>query len=712
MKTRISAFISGFFLILGLSGCGGGIDRPAPVLSSSLKQSVCAGWTSSKPDSYNRVIWLGNEFLVAGGTGTVLTSPDGLSWTSRISGTTAGLVGIDGSGNNVVAVGGPGNLITSFDRGATWSSNKNVNTSSPLYGVTWSGSFSRFIVVGGGGTVLGSSDMMTWTVTSVAQISQRNLYGVTWAGSGTWPGSGTAVAVGDQGTILTSPDGLSWSLQTFNTTKALNRVIWANSQFVAVGDGGTVLTSPDGATWTSRASNTALSLSGVASSGNLLVAVGDSGTILTSSTGGASWATLTSPTANPLFGVTWAGSQTGFVAVGGPGTILTSPDGLIWTIQAAAVGTSLNADSSSGALSVTVGDGGVIQTSLDGKVWSARTSGTIGPLFGVTWSPSQSQFVAVGGNGFITTSTDGFSWSPNQVSATTSALHRVLWTGSQYIAVGGGGTVLTSLDGASWISHNSNVAYPLYGVTWSGSNSLFVATGSGAVLTSPDGAFWTSVSAAPNVSINGAAWGPQFVIVGEFGNILTSTYGVTWTRQISHTSNTLHDVLWSGTQFVASGDNGTILTSPDGVTWLPQPSGTSNALLGLTWTGSQYVAVGGNGTILNSCAAGANSGTPSLSGLPPAPTGVSAVPSNTPGTISLFWQDVPAATSYNVYAGITSSLTPTFGVQFEVAVALPPYDVVNLPQGTQYYFIVTAVNSVGEGPPSAIVSATSPGPPP
>ncbi|TMH41738.1 MAG: hypothetical protein E6H56_06985 [Betaproteobacteria bacterium] len=57
------------------------------------------------------------------------------------------------------------------------------------------------------------------------------------------------------------------------------------TEFVAVGgasNSGTILTSPDGVTWTQRASGTVNTLSGVAWSGTKLVAVGNTGTALTS----------------------------------------------------------------------------------------------------------------------------------------------------------------------------------------------------------------------------------------------------------------------------------------------------------------------------------------------------------------------------------------------------------------------------------------------
>jgi hypothetical protein len=87
-------------------------------------------------------------------------------------------------------------------------------------------------------------------------------------------GNGTFVAVGDCGTIITSPDGATWTNRSFPTDKFLYGVCYGNGVFVAVGEAGTVLTSPGGATWTSRTSGTSQSLNGVCYGNGTFVAVG------------------------------------------------------------------------------------------------------------------------------------------------------------------------------------------------------------------------------------------------------------------------------------------------------------------------------------------------------------------------------------------------------------------------------------------------------
>lgn len=88
---------------------------------------------------------------------------------------------------------------------------------------------------------------------------------------------------------------------------------------------------------------------------------------------------------------------------------------------------------------------------------------------------------------------------------------------------------------------------------------------------------------------------------------------------------------------------------------------------------------------------------------PAAPTGVTATGGANQATIS--WPAVSGAASYNVYWSTTSGVTKTSGTK--VAGVTSPYVKTGLSAGTTYYFIVTAVNSVGESAASAQATATT-----
>ena len=60
------------------------------------------------------------------------------------------------------------------------------------------------------------------------------------------------VAVGAHGTVLTSPDGITWTTRSTGSAHYLYDVAWTGSQLVAVGAGSSVFTSPDAITWKRR----------------------------------------------------------------------------------------------------------------------------------------------------------------------------------------------------------------------------------------------------------------------------------------------------------------------------------------------------------------------------------------------------------------------------------------------------------------------------
>jgi hypothetical protein len=70
-----------------------------------------------------------------------------------------------------------------------------------------------------------------------ASGTRDHLRGITY-------GNGLFVAVGSDGTILTSPDGINWMARTSGTSNGLIGVAYGNGLFVAVGEDGAILTSP------------------------------------------------------------------------------------------------------------------------------------------------------------------------------------------------------------------------------------------------------------------------------------------------------------------------------------------------------------------------------------------------------------------------------------------------------------------------------------
>ncbi len=128
---------------------------------------------------------------------------------------------------------------------------------------------------------------------------------------------------------------------------------------------------------------------------------------------------------------------------------------------------------------------------------------------------------------------------------------------------------------------------------------------------------------------------------------------------------------------------------------------------GLTAATSYYYVV----TAVNSAgesaasaqASAATASTTPIPTVPAAPTGVIA----TGGTnqVTLKWDTVSTATSYNLYYATTSGVTKATGTK--ISSATSPAVQTGLTDSTAYYYIVTAVNSAGEGAASVQVAATT-----
>lgn len=281
-------------------------------------------------------------------------------------------------------------------------------------------------------------------------------------------GNGTFVAVGDNGTILTSVEGITWTTRTSDTANHLYGVAYGNGTFVAVGAGGIIRTSRDGATWTSRISGIDSNLRGVAYGGitfmEKFVVVGDDTSKVLTSSNGTTWTPRTLDTLgygysySAFYAATYGAGKFVILGTGGflgafpgvNGLIQTSVDGVNWTLRHLPIYG--NPGFSHAALrGVAYGDGifvaissfeGKIFTSADGINWSSRTlPSAVDTLNGVTYG--NGIFLAVCENGKIFSSANGITWS-SRVSGTTQSLRGVTYGNGTFVAVGYEGTIIQS----------------------------------------------------------------------------------------------------------------------------------------------------------------------------------------------------------------------------------------------------------------------------
>jgi hypothetical protein len=296
---------------------------------------------------------------------------------------------------------------------------------------------------------------------SGVSLGPQNLNGVAYN-----PTLNRIVAVGNSATLFagdfnytsTIPPGVTaWTPATSIPTgfvSDLSAVTFSGSQFVALGTDGSILTSADGNTWilsanpvrsggTTGPRMNSLAF-GIVSGATIYVAVGNSGNIFTSADL-VTWTTV-STTGNDLYNVS---SPNGvFVATGANGTLLTSADASTWVapnsntpkaLRGATYGTGSAAGAS--AQYVVVGDSGTIVTSTDGRTWSPTTLPGLPNLRAIRFGRrfvAVGQEVVVGQGGVVAYSDDAVNWSLSSAPGSTD-LAAIIFTPAMYLAVGASG---------------------------------------------------------------------------------------------------------------------------------------------------------------------------------------------------------------------------------------------------------------------------------
>jgi hypothetical protein len=227
-------------------------------------------------DQYlSALAWGNGTFVALGALGVVMTSPDGLTWTKQASLPVNNFNDLVFNGTKFVGVGhtiNNGVFVTSTD-GITWTIQ---NTPLPVIAIAWNGFL--HVAVGSNGSILTSLDADHWKAADSG--TTQLLDGVTWAEN---PGGGpgfVVVGFGNPATILTSPDGVTWTPRNSGTNLPLLDVVQGGAGLMAVGLIGIVLESADGVTWTRDDWATESSLHDVDSIGNQLVVVGDRGALV------------------------------------------------------------------------------------------------------------------------------------------------------------------------------------------------------------------------------------------------------------------------------------------------------------------------------------------------------------------------------------------------------------------------------------------------
>lgn len=676
-------------------------------------------WTNVTPAGSTD--WLGSVgygagcFVTAGyrssGLRSLLTSADGISWTSRASGNTTDRYNITYRNGQFIS-GGYNSTVLRSSNGATWSSETNSQIS---YRSNWAfgngvyvscspspeGTYSstdgeswvyrssngtdvvfadgKFTVIDSLGNARISTNGVNWSIQASGLpgkpkslfrlIHNRGRYtamsssvimtsenGINWTTRYTAAtdevlremtlGNNTIVvsaSVGsDASRYLISPDGLTWIANSFSFAAPI-AMTYGDGYFVGVSGAGLVVSSPDGIKWTLQNSGAGgLDLTDVVYGNGQFVAVGDAGAILTATpTGGGPPPVITSlPYARAIEGrffshaVEASNSPAVFEAENLPsGLVLNAVTGTIsgvapspgrYVISLTAINAfgrttegfaldvldevalqsvnpkpqpvPLRAVIHDGQRFVAVGDTGTISVSTDGTSWTDAASAISSHLNGIAFGSGK--YVAVGNDGALVLSYDGLHWE-GVVSPTSRSLQGVTFGNSLFVAVGDKGALVTSTDGRNWNRPSIPVSLDFTAVAFVGGQFIALCSTSSGLLTSTDGLTWTirNLPYSSYATLSGIAYGNgRYVIVGQGSNSWFSLDGTTWS--LSSGLVPCNSVIFANNQFVAAGTNGAVYTSPTGEAWTS--STTNLPIRSVAFGSGRFLAVGMTGAILSS----------------------------------------------------------------------------------------------------------------
>lgn len=303
----------------------------------------------------------------------------------------------------------------------------------------------RWVVIGEDGTILSSPDGVQWQ-TEISPVAPLGLKDVCFA-------NGIFVAAGARAeTLVTSTDGRHWELGNLGVS-GVEEIIHDGSRFVALAAGGFLRTSTDGTHWDSggKVPNQFVDAGGIAFGNGTYVEVGyqrtGKPTDLYSAPDLQTWTFREAHVSENLFNVAFGLGQ--FVAVGQAGALITSPDGIQWTPRTAPHTGFIWDVATDGRHLVAAAQWGRLLVSTNGADWTRYETDLPGHLTDIAFG--NGTFVAVGWDGQIVQS------DPVQIvpSAGEIRLFEPRRNGTAFgfsfaAEVGKNYDVLVSTDGRAW----------------------------------------------------------------------------------------------------------------------------------------------------------------------------------------------------------------------------------------------------------------------
>lgn len=488
-------------------------------------------------------------------------------------------------------------LFLAFSWGSVFAAYQNISwqnmapTGNDIHDVAAGANASLFLLVGENGTIATAPDAVTWQFR--ASNTKADLYGCAI-------GAVALVAVGSGGTIAYSTDGIVWALVNEQTAN-FKDVTYGGGIYVAVGelDGSAyIVTSTDGLTWFFRASGLDEPLNSVTYLNGTFLAVGDKGAV-TYSLNASIWTPVAAFTDQDLVSVAAGASR--FIAVGKATEgerIFSSPGGKNWSSMSApanADGLSLNGVGYyPGTYTITANQGKIL-TSSTASTWTTRQlrEGYNGDYLANTGTPSTGSNV-VGRGGAIYRSLNGLiDWT--QYSQGAQGEYKDIVEGGGYsVVVGDDGRIGSSNDNVNWVNRTSNTDKHLRGVTYNG--EWWIAVGEQAAILASNNAAsqWITRTSPQQLDFYCIAYGNgRYTVGGQDGSILTTTNanGTGWTPVSSGTAQDIVVLEYLNGIFLGGNTEGSILRSQDGTIWRLALGATVGEVAGLAWFDDKYWAL-------------------------------------------------------------------------------------------------------------------------
>ncbi|MGE5396676.1 MAG: stalk domain-containing protein [Chitinophagales bacterium] len=397
---------------------------------------------------------------------------------------------------------------------------------------------------------------------------------------------------------------IKWvDLHTSNESESLNSVAYGNNRFVAVGNNGTIRISDDGLSWKSIAWSDTTTYKGVIYNGKCFVAVGDF-TIIRS-IDGIKWnkVLVVDKDREGLYrsdgfaSLVWNGKT--FLA-GGDSLFYSSPNGIEWDkvqsddiasidspIIVNSIAFSKDKTIAAGFVDLEVAGIPLILTGQD-RTWTKTEDENL-PTNLVYYT---GKHFVLWGRDSVYSSTDGVKWSLNQENPAIGLAWVKNIAGIMYGS--DGKKLFTSQDGFSWKESNlPNVGASLNDVAANGKGTLVTVGDNGEIhlFDSPKG--WRAIDTGLVYTINGAATNDKVLVtVGNAGQIRVTTDGNKWDVIKGVADKDLYCVAYLEKRFIAGGADGLVLISADGYTWHKAGTDSQWGIRSIAYGNGRFVAGG------------------------------------------------------------------------------------------------------------------------